>query len=162
MSFSYRFQGWRHRGPQFCWCIGSSWTTATLYHVTDCSKLCCLWNCSWLLRDRLGGTNVLWDLLWARVQSRIQPVPVCMLVSDSVQPYGPTRLFRPWESLGKNTGLGCHALLQRTFPTQGSNPRRLLCLLHCRWILYCWATQEASQPVRTLEESQSSRRDGNE
>ena len=33
---------------------------------------------------------------------------------------------------GKNTGVGCHFLLQGTFPTQGSNPH----LLHCRWILY--------------------------
>ena len=30
---------------------------------------------------------------------------------------------------GKNTGVGCHALLQGIFPTQGSNPY-LLCLLH--------------------------------
>ena len=29
-------------------------------------------------------------------------------------------------SPGKNTGMGCHALLQGIFPTQGSNP----CLLH--------------------------------
>ena len=28
--------------------------------------------------------------------------------------------------------MGCHALLQGIFPTQGSNPS----LLHCRWILY--------------------------
>ena len=32
-----------------------------------------------------------------------------------------TRLLCP----GKNTGLGCHALLQGIFPTQGSNPRSL-------------------------------------
>ena len=32
----------------------------------------------------------------------------------------------------KNTGVGCHALLQRIFPTQGSNPG----LQHCRLILY--------------------------
>ena len=30
---------------------------------------------------------------------------------------------------GKNTGVGCHFLLQGIFPTQGSNPR-LPCLLH--------------------------------
>ena len=36
------------------------------------------------------------------------------------------------DSPGKNTGLGCHALLQGIFPTQGSNPG----LPHCRWILY--------------------------
>ena len=27
----------------------------------------------------------------------------------------------PWDSLGKNTGVGCHALLQGIFWTQGSN-----------------------------------------
>ena len=46
-----------------------------------------------------------------------------------------TRLLCPWDSPGKNTGVGCHALLQGTFLTQGSNPR-LLSLLHCRWVLY--------------------------
>ena len=35
-------------------------------------------------------------------------------------------------SLGKNTGVSCHALLQGIFPTQGSNPGSQ----HCRWILY--------------------------
>ena len=38
----------------------------------------------------------------------------------------------PWDSPGKNTGVGCHFLLQGIFLTQGSNPH----LLHCRWILY--------------------------
>ena len=33
------------------------------------------------------------------------------------------------DSPGKNTGVGCHSLLQGIFPTQGSNPS-LLCLLH--------------------------------
>ena len=41
----------------------------------------------------------------------------------------PTRLLCPWDSPGKNTGMGCHALLQGIFPTQGSNPH-LLCPLH--------------------------------
>ena len=39
--------------------------------------------------------------------------------------------------LDKNTGVGFHALLQGTFPTQGSNPG----LLHCRQILYCLSHQ---------------------
>ena len=38
-------------------------------------------------------------------------------------------------SPGKNTGVGCHALLQGIFPTEGSN-LCLLHLLHCRQILY--------------------------
>ena len=42
------------------------------------------------------------------------------------------RLLCPWDSSGKNTGMGCHALLQGIFPTQGLNPS----LPHCRQILY--------------------------
>ncbi|XDA73828.1 hypothetical protein R6Z07F_004053 [Ovis aries] len=36
------------------------------------------------------------------------------VVSDSVRPHRrqPTRLPRPWDSPGKNTGVGCHLLLQ--------------------------------------------------
>ena len=39
------------------------------------------------------------------------------------------RLLCPWDSPGKNTGMGGHALLQGIFPTEGLNPH-LLCLLH--------------------------------
>ena len=37
-------------------------------------------------------------------------------MSDSVRPHRrqPTRLLRPWDSPGKNTGVGCHFLLQCT------------------------------------------------
>ena len=41
------------------------------------------------------------------------------------------------DSPGKNTGVGCHALLQGIFPTQGSNPG----LPHCRQVLYCLSHQ---------------------
>ena len=44
----------------------------------------------------------------------------------------PARLLCPWNSPGKNTEVDCHSLLQRNFPTQGSNPG----LLHHRQILY--------------------------
>ena len=36
-----------------------------------------------------------------------------------------TRLLYPWYSPGKNTGVGCHALLQGIFPMQGSNSHLL-------------------------------------
>ena len=45
---------------------------------------------------------------------------------------GFARLLCPWDSPGKNTGMGCHFLLQGIFPTQESNPG----LLHCRQTLY--------------------------
>ena len=39
---------------------------------------------------------------------------VTSVMSDSVRPHGlqPTRLFHPWDSPGKNSGVGCHFLLQ--------------------------------------------------
>ena len=64
--------------------------------------------------------------------------PVCLNACrlscfSHVQPFAtlwtvPTRLLCPWDSPGKNTGVGCY-LLHQIFPTQGSNPR-LLCPLH--------------------------------
>ena len=55
----------------------------------------------------------------------------CSVVSNSLQPHGlqPTGLLCPWNSRGKNTGGGCHFLLQGIFLTQGLNPH-LLSLLH--------------------------------
>ena len=41
------------------------------------------------------------------------------------------------DSPGKNTGVGCHFLLQEIFPTQGLN----LGLPHCRQTLYCLSHQ---------------------
>ena len=57
------------------------------------------------------------------------------VVSNSLGSHGlgPTRFLCPWDSPGKNTGVGCHSLLQGIFPAQGSNPG----LLHCRQILHC-------------------------
>ena len=48
----------------------------------------------------------------------------------SLWPHGlqPARLLCPWDFPGKNTGVGCHFLLQGIFLTQGSN----LSLLHYR------------------------------
>ena len=40
----------------------------------------------------------------------------------------PARLLCPWDSPGKNTGVGYHFLLQGIFPTRGSKLRHL-CLL---------------------------------
>ena len=58
----------------------------------------------------------------------------CSVVSSSFRPHGlwPAGLLCPWDSPGKNTGVGCHFLLQGIFPTGGSNQG----LPHCRQILY--------------------------
>ena len=53
------------------------------------------------------------------------------------------------DSPGENTRVGCHALLQGIFPTQGSN-LGLQWLLHCRQILYHWAAGEAHAFHKTV------------
>ena len=42
-----------------------------------------------------------------------------LVVSISLRPYEllPIRLLCPWDSPGKNTGVGIHSLLQRIFST---------------------------------------------
>ena len=50
-------------------------------------------------------------------------------MSYSLKPYGALQAPLSIDSPGKNTGMGCHALLHGIFPTQGSNPW-FLCLLH--------------------------------
>ena len=71
------------------------------------------------------------------------PPPCCaysLITSDSLEPNGlqPASLFCLWGFSGKNRTMGCHALLQGIFTTQGSNPG----LLHCKWIFYHLSHQE--------------------
>ena len=81
----------------------------------------------WVLTN---GINV---LIKKTLESSLLPSAMCAcmlscsVMFDFLLPLGlqPTRLLCPWNS-PKNTGFGCHFLLQGIFPTQGSNR----CLLH--------------------------------
>ena len=55
----------------------------------------------------------------------------CSVVFSFLWPHGlqTTRLLCPWNSPGKNTGMGCHALLQGSSFSRDQT-------LHCRQILY--------------------------
>ena len=69
------------------------------------------------------------------------------VVSNSATPW--TVCSLPGSSLGKNTGVGCHALFQGISPTQESSPG----LLHWRWILYQLSYQggpKLSNPLRAI------------
>ena len=55
----------------------------------------------------------------------------CPTVCDPMD----ARLLWPWDSPGKSTGVGCRALLQGIFPTQGSNQVSWVSCIG-RWILY--------------------------
>ena len=77
-------------------------------------------------------------------------MPSLSVLSDSLPLHGllPVRFLCPWDSPGKNTAVGFHALLQVIFPTQGSNPG----LLHCRriWIPYHLSHQGSLFKVYSL------------
>ena len=53
---------------------------------------------------------------------KVHACSAALVRPDSLLPFGlwPTRLLCPWDFPGKNTGVGCHALLQGIFLTQGS------------------------------------------
>ena len=75
--------------------------------------------------------------LWQRKKGKVS----CSVVSDSLQPMdcSPPDSF-VYGILHKNTGVGCHSLLQGIFLTQGLN----LGLPHCRQILYQVSHQEST------------------
>ena len=68
----------------------------------------------------------------------------CSVMSDSLQPHGlPASILCPRDSPGKNTGVGCHFLLQEVFPTQESN----LCFLHfLHWQVDSLPTEPPGKP----------------
>ena len=81
----------------------------------------------------MGSQRVGYD--WSDLTAAAAPVFLCNPMACN-----PPGSSVPGDSPGKNAGVGCHALLQGIFPTQGSNPG----LPHCRRIFFtAWATREA-------------------
>ena len=106
-----------------------------------CARLCWRWM---LGLTRPSGEKRAGALTTAAQPTGLPAAPVTSasvrvrpsVMSNSLRPHGQKSrapLLCPWDSLGKNTRVGCHSLLQGIFPTQGSNQ----CLLHFRQILYC-------------------------
>ena len=63
--------------------------------------------------------NIVLEVLVTATREESEIAPSC----PTLQPHGlwPTRLLPPWNSPGKNIGVGCHFLLQGIFPAQGLN-----------------------------------------
>ena len=96
-----------------------------------------------ITRQTFGGKDI-----WGKYHVMTKAVRVShSVLSNSLWPYGlqPTRLLCPWDSPGKNTGMGCHALLQGIFLTQGSN---LSLLISGRFFTF-WVTREALAKAET-------------
>ena len=56
-------------------------------------------------------------------------------MSTLFDPMDPSKILCLWDFLGKNSGVGCHFLLQGIFLNQGSN-LHFLGLLHCRQMCF--------------------------
>ena len=56
----------------------------------------------------------------------------------------------PWDSLGKNTGVGCHFLLQGILPTLGSSPRLQMrqIFVNTNFKALAWCPKECRQMPR--------------
>ena len=70
----------------------------------------------------------------------------CLTLCDSMDCSAPGPSVSG-DAPGKNTEVGCHALLQGIFPTQGLNPR----LPHCRQNLYQLSYQESPDVSTVLD-----------
>ena len=85
---------------------------------------------------------ILWTFLifaasmWGKSEMKVLVAQLCPTLCDPMDCSPPGSSVHG-KSSGKNTEVGCHALLQGIFSTQGSNPD----LLHCRRILYCLSHQ---------------------
>ena len=106
-------------------CIGSSESQpldhqgSVIFKFQICNLSEYIWDSSRLLHVATG--SFLNTHTHTHTHTHVCAVPSRSVMSNSVWPCGllPTRLLCPWDSPGKNTGVGCHALLQGIFPTQG-------------------------------------------
>ena len=132
-----------------------------LYHLSPYLKACLF--PYWKKSPALNYFSVNPSLALSTWPAHAESAQACMhaksprTVSDYLQPYGPqpARLLCLWNSPGKNTRVGCLALLQGIFPTQGSKTS-LLCLLHWQEAplpLVPPGKPESSQDAQTLSSS---------
>ena len=93
---------------------------------------CCIF-CRLSVKDQmvniLGFSGGLYRLCCHYLTVATEWKQLCSVVQScgTLQPHGlnPARLFCPWDSPGKNTGVDWHFLLRGIFLTQGSNPSLL-------------------------------------
>ena len=121
------------------------------------------------LRLSVTFSGILW-VGWCHTRPRLSHFS--RVRADSVQPHRrqPTRLPRPWDSPGKNTGVGCHFLLQcrkvksesevaQSFPTlseamdcslPGSSVPGIFQARLLEWVVHVFATAKSLQSCPPL------------
>ena len=99
--------------PQTPWGPGNLQSVGFLCLIKNLYKKICF-------RDFPGGPAIKNLSSNARVCKHAKSLQSCLTLCDPVDWMYPATLLCPWDSPGKNTGVGCHAL-QGIFLTQGSN-----------------------------------------
>ena len=118
----------------YCNCSSVANLCVTLCNPMDCSSQAPL------------SFSISWSLLRLRSIELVMPCNhhvlchrggdwVAKLCPALVTPWTvPTSLLCPWDSPGKNTRVGCHALLQGIFPIREPNPGLLSCRQFLNWL----------------------------
>ena len=102
--------------------------------------VCADWYLSWDCQ-----LDSVFSSMWAALSGCFHLLPLWQRVCAQ-RPFSHACLFVTlWTAVSQAPlSMGCHVFLQGVFPTQGSN-LSLFWLLHCRQILYHWATGEAKE-----------------
>ena len=142
---------------QWCHCVSSFlfwpcfwpnnlaflWTTLLSKLNDDNPKTICL-NGSWIITSTNKNREINLESLRSFLSDSVHQFAflfgdavLCLVAQSCPTLCDPMDCSPPGASVyvgppGKNTGVGCHALIQGIFPTLGSNPG----LPHCRQILY--------------------------
>ena len=159
-------------------CVCAQWSL-TLCHPMNCSLpgssvlgILQAWILEWVAISFSRGSSWSRDQTWVSCIGRgfftTEPpgnvhVLLCLVAQSCLTLCNPMDCSLPGSSLqraspGKNTGVGCQALLQGIFPNQGSNPGLQHCglftdwntresnqgLLQCKWILFQLRAWECS------------------
>ena len=111
--------GWNALLTQRTWV----WASSRSWWLKGSLVCCSPWGCKVLYTTEwLNWTELDYAVLSCFSRVWLCDLMDCSLPGSSVH----------WDSPGKNSGVGHHALFQGIFPTQGSNPH----LMHCRQILH--------------------------
>ena len=150
---AFRVTLWTNRSHLYRWTNNPATITALIKYLPDIYHVPC---CVQVAGD--VKKNKLFSKLICPARERGTCNNVCVpshsVVSNSLRPHGlqSLRLLCPRDSLGKNIGVDCHALLQGIFPTQGLKPGL------CRWILYRQSHQGRHTNYNKMQEEYGSER----
>ena len=137
-----RFQSWN---SDMLSCNQNATSRVLQWRLLGCAELARYWSnvklIEYLPKEYSGAviyttqrclSQLWWNVKWKEVKVKVLAAQSCPALRD------PVDCSPPGSSVhgilqAKNTGVGCHSLVQEVFPTQGSNPD----LLHCKPIPYC-------------------------